>query len=154
MLFRSPATGRTANQLATLEDIGVFSPALQAAPGSQPKLTDPTNTNASLNNRARAYLHTNCAGCHRPGGTSRSTMDLRYTTALGSTNTCNVEPGLGDLGVANARLIAPGAPGRSLVLNRMDRRDSNAMPPTGSTVVDSTGVNLINSWISSLSSCN
>lgn len=36
-------------------------------------------------------------------------MDLRYSTAFADTQTCDVAPGLGDLGIADARLIAPGA---------------------------------------------
>ena len=33
--------------------------------------------------RARAYLHANCAGCHRPsGGASRAEIDLRFSTSF------------------------------------------------------------------------
>ena len=75
----------------------------------------------TLASRARAYLHTNCSQCHRPGGPTPSTMDLRYTTALTATNTCNVAPQSGDLGLgANARLIAPGSAANSIVVNRIE----------------------------------
>jgi hypothetical protein len=81
-------------------------------------------------------------------------MDLRYTAAFGSTGTCNVSPQSGDLGLgANARLIAPGSAANSIVVNRMNRRDQNAMPPLGSNTVDTAGVALITQWVSSLTSC-
>lgn len=82
-------------------------------------------------------------------------MDLRYTTALASTNACNVSPHSGgDLGLGpNARLIAPGSAANSLLPNRMNRRDSFAMPPLGSNAVDTAGVALITQWIDGLAGC-
>ena len=56
----------------------------------------------TLAERARAYLHTNCSQCHRPGG-STAAMDLRYTTALVATNACDAPPQSGDLGLAPTR---------------------------------------------------
>jgi hypothetical protein len=123
-------------------------------PAAQPTMPDPTDTSAPLGNRARAWLHTNCSQCHRPNGPTPSTMDLRYTTALSSTNACNAQPQSGDLGLGvNARLIAPGSATNSIVVNRANRRDANAMPPLGSTKVDTAGVALLTSWINSLSGC-
>jgi hypothetical protein len=82
-------------------------------------------------------------------------MDLRFDTKLAATSTCNAAPGLGDLGIANAKLIAPGDPDHSVLLQRMSRRGvPEQMPPVGSLKVDDQGVALIREWISSLSSCN
>src|SRR5690606_24304425 len=135
-----PQTGRTANQLATLSHIGVLTPPL-AQPEAQAALSDPADGSAGLDQRARAYPHTNCAQCHRPGGPTPSGMDLRYTTTLAATNACNASPSSGDLGLgADARLIAPGAASLSLLVNRMNRRDEHAMPPLGSAQVDAAGV--------------
>ncbi len=117
-------------------------------------MPDPADTTASLTNRARAYLHTNCSQCHRPNGPTPSAMDFRYTTALNSTNACNVVPEAGDLGIgANARLIAPGSAANSIVVNRANRRDGNAMPPLGSNRVDTDGVALLTQWVNSLTGC-
>lgn len=81
-------------------------------------------------------------------------MDLRYTTSFVATNTCNASPQSGDLGLgANARLIAPGSSANSILLNRITRRDSAAMPPLGSNTVDTAGVSLITQWIDGLASC-
>ena len=81
-------------------------------------------------------------------------MDLRYTTPLNATNACNATPQSGDLGIgANARLIAPGSAANSIVVNRANRRDSNAMPPLGSNQVDAAGVTLLTQWVNGLSAC-
>ena len=61
-----PTTGRTANQLDTLAGVGLLSAPLPAPSASLPALVDPTDTNAPLGDRARAWLHTNCSQCHRP----------------------------------------------------------------------------------------
>jgi mono/diheme cytochrome c family protein len=122
-------------------------------PALQPALADPADASASLTARARAYLHTNCAHCHRPNGPTGASMDLRFGTALSSTAACDTPPQAGDLGVANARLIAPGAPDRSVFVARMNRRDAQAMPPLASNVVDAAGVAVIRDWIASLSGC-
>lgn len=151
--FTYPQTSRTANQLLTLSSIGVVSPPV-TTPQTQPALPDPFNASLSLNDRARSYLHTNCAQCHRPGGTTQSTMDLRYSTALTATATCNAPPLAGDLGLgAAARLIAPGVADNSLIVNRSNRRDQHRMPPLGSAIVDTAGVDLLKAWINSLTGC-
>jgi uncharacterized repeat protein (TIGR03806 family) len=151
--FTYTQTSRTANELATLNHIAVLTPPI-TDPAAQPAMPDPTDATAALADRARAYLHTNCSQCHRPNGPTPSTMDLRYSTTLAATNTCNASPQSGDLGLgANARLIAPGSAASSLIVNRMNRRDQYGMPPLGSNRVDSAGVDLLTQWINSLTSC-
>lgn len=153
-LLSYAATGRTANQLETLAGIGMLTAPLPAPPASLPALVDPGNPGAPLASRARAWLHTNCAQCHRPGGPTPSGMDLRFSTALAAMNACDATPQSGSLGLANARLIAPGDPARSVLLARVNRRDANGMPPLGSNQVDAAGVALLSDWIQSLSGCN
>ncbi|HEX5045505.1 MAG TPA: PQQ-dependent sugar dehydrogenase [Gammaproteobacteria bacterium] len=150
--FLYASTGRTANELRTLDSILMF-PTPLGDPALQPKMPDPFDTTAPLGNRARAYLHTNCAQCHRPGGPTVSSIDLRYSTALTSTAACDAVPQAGDFGLANARIIAPGAPDRSVLVTRVDRRDASQMPPLASTVKDTAGVTLLRDWITSLTSC-
>jgi uncharacterized repeat protein (TIGR03806 family) len=147
------ATGRTANQLRTLDAITLFTTPL-GDPALQPAMPDPADTAAPLAQRARAYLHTNCAGCHRPNGPTPSSMDLRYATLLSATAACDAMPQSGDLGLgAAARIIAPGSPQSSVLLARIDRRDANGMPPLASSILDSAGVTLVQSWIASLTTC-
>jgi uncharacterized repeat protein (TIGR03806 family) len=148
-----PQTGRDAHQLVTLNTLNTLTPPI-ASPTETLPYPNPTGTSGTLGERARAYLHTNCAQCHRPGGPTTSNMDLRYATALADTHACDVAPGLGDLGLTNARLIAPGAATRSVLIARMSRRDAHGMPPVGSAQVDVAGATLLTNWVDSLASCN
>ncbi len=137
-------SGRTAPQLETLAHIGLFSSEVPAG-AALPALPFPAD--------ARAYLHANCAGCHRPGGTTQAEMDLRFSTPLAETGTCDVAPRQGALGLAEARLVAPGAPERSLLPVRMRTLDAHRMPPLGTSVVDAEGVALVEGWIAGLEGC-
>ncbi|WP_161965723.1 PQQ-dependent sugar dehydrogenase [Steroidobacter cummioxidans] len=148
-----PQTNRSANELTTLSHIGVLTPTI-ADPSTQPALPDPLGTTGTISDRARAYLHTNCSQCHRPGSTAPTNLDFRYTTPLIATNACNAVPQAGDVGLgSNARVIAPGSSANSVLVNRMNRRDSAAMPPLASLTADAAGVSLVSQWIDSLSSC-
>lgn len=149
-----PSTMRTANQLETLDHIMMFASPLPGTVDNLPALADPLDPNADLTDRARAYLHTNCAQCHRPGGQTQSSMDFRFSTPMSATNACDVMPQEGEFGIANARLIAPGAPERSIIIERATRRDIYQMPPTGSNLVDTEGMTLLTDWIASLVNCN
>ena len=81
-------------------------------------------------------------------------IDLRYSTLLSNTGACDAAPQAGDLGIgATARIIAPGAPGSSVLLARMDRRGASQMPPLASTVVDAAGVAIVRDWIAGLTVC-
>lgn len=148
-------TGREGHQLLTLNSLHMLAPPL-ADPAAEVAYPNPTGTAGTLDERARAYLHTNCSQCHRPGGPTTVNMDLRYSTPLANTNACDVAPTLEDLDIANARLIALGAADRSVITARMNLRDNpNAMPPTGlGARVDTEGLTLIRNWINSLTSCN
>jgi uncharacterized repeat protein (TIGR03806 family) len=147
-----PQTGRTANQITTLNAVNVLSPPVAANP---PAYADPANAGLNLTARARSYLHTNCANCHRAGGPTGVNLDLRHDVALSQTGACDVAPSRGNLGIANARIIAPGDDARSVLLARMDRRnDPDMMPPIASNEVDDDGVLLIGAWIDSLANCN
>jgi hypothetical protein len=77
-------------------------------------------------------------------------LDLRYATATSDTNACNVAPASGDLGVTDARIIAPGDATKSLLYLRMSRRDANQMPPLASHVVDTQGAVLLQQWIDAM----
>ena len=152
--YTYPSTLRTANQLETLDHIMIFTSPLPGPAAGLPALADPADAGANLNDRARAYLHTNCAQCHQPGGPTPSSMDLRYATPLANTNACNATPLLGTVGVPNGLLIAPGEPARSIAIERVSRRDVHGMPPLGSTIIDTAGISLLADWISGLANCN
>lgn len=144
-----PSTGRTANQLATLDAIGMFTTSLSSDPASLPQLPDPFGT-SDINSRARAWLHTNCAQCHQSNGPTPVTLDLRYSTPIDQTGMCNLPPQSGDLGLTDARIIAPGLAASSVLLSRIQTRNANAMPPLGSLELDSDGIALIQTWITGM----
>jgi len=147
-----PSTNRIANQLKTLEHIGMF-----AAPLGKPvdqiiAYPDPVGP-AALEARARAYLHSNCSNCHRPDGGGRGNMNLVFATPLAATATCNVDPEAGDLGIAGAKLLVPGAPDKSLVSVRPHLSGANRMPPLGTSLVDEQGLKTIDDYIRSIAAC-
>lgn len=146
-------TGRTANQLLTLNGLGMLSPSLAQPADQLPAMPNPYAGAGTLNDRARAYLHTNCSQCHRPGGPTSIDMDLRYSTPLANTHACEELPA-NSLGIANARRIAVGAPARSLIVVRPGLTDTNSMPPFQPRQVDAAGVQLLTDWVNSLASCN
>jgi mono/diheme cytochrome c family protein len=148
-----PSTGRTANQLVTLEHIGFFAAPLGARPEELPVLPDPKDPAQPLEARARAYLHANCSHCHRPEGGAIGLTDFRFGTLYEEMGICNIGPSAGDLGVPGARLLVPGNPQTSLLSLRMHAADGNRMPPIARNVVDAAGVELIDAWITSLTSC-
>jgi len=148
-----PSSGITANQLVTADAVDLLTDPLSDTPDNLPRFADPQDTGATIEERARAYLHSNCAGCHRTGGPTQSSMDLRHATSFADTDTCNAMPTAGMIGVMMGRIITPGDASRSILVARMDRRDIHGMPPLGSNIIDDAGVQLLTDWINSLSGC-
>jgi len=147
-----PSTGRTAPQLATLAAVGLVEPP-PVEPLPLPGRDDPSASDEEL---ARTYLHVNCASCHRPDSDDqgRASFDARRTTPLSDMGLCDVESGFANLGIADARLIAPGFPERSVLLARMQQRDFFGMPPAGTLLPDPVGVGAVEAWIASLPGCD
>ncbi|MDP1829363.1 MAG: PQQ-dependent sugar dehydrogenase [Archangium sp.] len=143
--------GATRNQLTVLEGLGYLTAPLAGPADTLAKLEVPSGTGA-LESRARSWLHSNCAGCHRAGA-GQGPADFRFTRTFKETSTCNVMPDNGDLGISGARLIVPGSPMTSLVSRRIHALDAARMPPVGSLVVDTAGAALIDEWITSVTSC-
>jgi uncharacterized repeat protein (TIGR03806 family) len=144
--------GQTANQLTTFAAINLFSAGIR--PGDHATLSDPRDPEAPLAARARAYLHSNCANCHRPEGTREPnvTIDVRFSTPLSATGACDARPNRTDLGLAEAKLLLPGDPALSIVSLRMHTTVATLrMPPVASSIVDGEGTRLIDDWIGALS---
>jgi hypothetical protein len=148
--FTYPATGRTGNQLETFQHIGLFENALPP-PATWPRLA--TRIGGPIGWRARSYLHSNCAFCHRPGGGAQANIDLRYWVPFTATQTCNMPPLTTDLGVPGVSLITPGHPELSMLPIRMARRDVYGMPPLASLQLDLQMIATVNAWIGSLAGC-
>ena len=152
--------GGPENQIAALFERDYFLPSIddvESLRGDVEPLPDPTG-DAGIEARARAYLHANCAMCHRPNGSPRTHIDLRFTTPFAEMNACNEEPEVGAIWDLPApqeeqRLIRPGAPDFSIIYLRAQLRSAFQMPPVGSGLSDPFGVELIGAWIESTSDC-
>jgi hypothetical protein len=110
-----------------------------------------------------SYLHANCSFCHRPVDgvdcTSEPCFDARFGLSFGSRMMCNTPPGKGDFGIAGAAILSPGSPAKSMITYRMTAPpdDNNGkygrMPLIASYAVDQPAVDLVNSWITSITAC-
>lgn len=139
----------TDNQLRTLNHIDLFTQKIPPA-DALPRLARYDDESAPIAARARAYLDANCAVCHRPGGTGRAAMDLRFDAALEQTQLVDVPPLFGDLALTQPSRLKPGEPQNSTLLARMRALDNNRMPPLASLRVDEQGTQLIERWIDQL----
>lgn len=142
--------GKVANQLKTLEHIGLFKSKLPEEPAKLPKLVDYNDEKASLNDRARSYLHSNCAHCHRKWGGGNAEFQLMSTLDLKDTGTINVRPGQGAFGLNDPKLLTPGNPERSMIYHRMSHLGLGHMPHVASTVLHEEAVKLIREWIAEM----
>lgn len=110
-------------------------------------------TTGTLDEKARSYMHANCAFCHRPDGEFPQ-IDMRYDTPLAQMGVCNVTPLKGDQGVLNAVELKPGEPANSIIYLRMNALPgSGRMPAIATNQVDTAGVKLISDWITGIKSC-
>ncbi|MCI0381386.1 MAG: PQQ-dependent sugar dehydrogenase, partial [Gemmataceae bacterium] len=139
--------GVIANQLATLEHIGVFSKPLPMPPAQLPKLADFHDNSLPVEQRARSYLHSNCAHCHIKWGGGNAEFKLMATLPLKEMGIVHVPPAHGNFGVKDAKLLVPGHPEKSIVLHRMDMTGLGRMPHISSRVVDELAVRLVRDWI-------
>jgi mono/diheme cytochrome c family protein len=99
--------------------------------------------------KVRRYLDVNCAFCHQPGALGGGLWDARASTPTDLAGLIR-GPLTSPHGGPDARVIAPGNPSASALLDRMARRDGRRMPPVGSNEVDDAGAALLTSWIHSL----
>ena len=113
-------------------------------------LVNPHDPAAPLQDRARSWLHVNCAGCHRFGAGGGAALHLNFDKPLAELRAVNVRPTRGDFGLAGGRIIAPGHPFSSALLYRITTEGSGHMPHIGSRVTDEAGVRLVTGWIRSL----
>jgi uncharacterized repeat protein (TIGR03806 family) len=142
--------GVDANQLATLEHIGLFKKKLPAAPEKLPNLADYQDEKQSVAVRARSYLHSNCAHCHVKWGGGNAEFKLLSTLPLKDLGIVNTPPAHGSFDVKDARLLVPGHPEQSIIYHRMNLTGLGRMPHIGSRVVDELGRKVVRDWIKQL----
>jgi uncharacterized repeat protein (TIGR03806 family) len=143
----------TQNQLTYWTRSGLLAdtPDLSLIP-KLPVWNDPAT--GTLDQRARAYLESNCAHCHsvtgyaKPYGLYLSTLE----TNPDSLGICKrpIAAGQGACGLTYD--IVPGSPDTSIMNCRLHSKEEGVrMPELGRSVVDVEGAQLITDWLSSLS---
>lgn len=115
-----------------------------------PALVDLYDTWASLEARARTWLHVNCSTCHRFGAGGAVAIHLNYDKPPREWRAIDERPLRGSFGLDDARIIARGEPYRSALFYRVFTEGAGHMPQIGSRLVDNYGVRLVQEWITSL----
>ena len=147
--------GGTQNQLVSLSSQEVFEQPYEHGEIDQlPRLVPLQEARASLEERARSYLHANCSYCHFPESMQRVSLDLRITAPLDSADLVGAPAKTGYMSIDGRRarhVISPGDPGDSALYLRMATKDSElGMPFRGRSTPDTQALNLIEEWILSL----
>ena len=112
------------------------------------------NASSSVEDRARSYLHVNCAHCHQFGAGTGLAISLRLSDSMEESKLLARMPEKGSLGFTNAKIIDPGNPSNSILLYRMASSSVGRMPHIGSREVDFKAVSLIAQWIEQMDTRN
>lgn len=124
--------GLTKNQLNVFNHIGLFTSGINNA-SSYDHFSAPGDNTVSLSERAKDYLHTNCAHCHR----NENGMDLRIDTPLAEMNIINV-----------LDRIIPGNTGASKIY--MYQTSNSMRMPNGTVSTNAEAQTLFQAWINEL----
>ena len=136
------------NQLLYWAALGWIDQKLDSSP-----ISSYTDVNASLDDRARAYLDINCGHCHIPGG-SADTTGLYLNLIEENQEKLGIFKKPVAAGRASGNLkysIVPGHADDSIMLFRMKSLDPGIMmPESGRALADDAGIKLIKNWIDKL----
>ena len=146
-----PSTGKKANQLETWNHLGILNPGINVQHIDKYLTSRALEDNtASLEQRVRSYLDSNCSGCHQPEGGPRSEFDTRLSTNLNMQKLINGTV-IENLGISGAKLVVPGNPAKSILYQRVKQANTpDAMPPLAKSLADEEAVQLIEQWIKAL----
>lgn len=136
--------GTEFDQRKAFEQMGLFAGKHRSSAKGWP---DWRQADGDLAKQVRSYLDVNCAMCHQPDGPGNANIDLRFDTPLKKTNMLDRRPGMWDLGVYDARILAPGDPHRSMLYVRMRRTDIRGMPTIGYHQPDDEALARVAEWI-------
>ena len=115
-----PAASTADNLLREWNRRGLFRPAIRDDDISRlDRLVAINDSTATLEHRVRSYLDSNCAQCHRPGG-SRAEFDARFDTPLDRQRLVNGRVMSSSMGIDGTKLIVPGDPDRSMIYLRTE----------------------------------
>jgi len=142
--------GTVDNQLRAFEHVGLFEGPLRDRSAGRPKLVDPYDAKAPLETRVRSYLHVNCSTCHVNEGGGNAEMELGLVTPNGRMRLIEEVPIHNKFDLPDAKLVAAGAPERSVLVRRLSIRGAGQMPPLVASEVDREAVKMIAEWIKGL----
>jgi uncharacterized repeat protein (TIGR03806 family) len=152
---RSVAGQNQIDKLAALDlfDAPIPKPYAAALVAPYPSQSGSPPAAASIDTRARSYLHANCGFCHRPDADFPN-IDLRHAIPLSAMNICGVVPAKGDVGVPSATNLTPGKPMESIMWLRVHAQPGEGrMPQIGTYRVDDAGLALLGNWIDGIQAC-
>ncbi len=155
------------NQLVYLFNKGVFD--RQPNPALAPRWYAIDDESALIDNRARAYIASNCSGCHGERGIQSNLAQGVYVkydfhTGVPAMELQDYQMG-DDFGIPGARLLVAGEPEKSLILYRQTVRNpdfdptaefgnfdlmGDQMPPIAVFEQDTTAIKYLTQWISQL----
>ncbi len=134
--FTYPATGRTDNQLRTLNHLGLLNPAQdEKSFATYLRSVSVASTTAPVQTRMRSWIDANCSHCHRPGGFGPG-YDGRFYTPLRKQNLINDYVKFRDLA-------------GSLLYQRDNSLNEFKMPPVAKNVIHETAMETLRQWIAS-----
>lgn len=147
--------GKSVSQLECLQLQGLFEPSAKiTAAHPQKKLVPLEDETASVEDRARSYLHTNCSFCHHTNGIEAVKMSLNFlvddefSQIVGTRAKFHYQKIDGDFA---SYLISPGRPENSAIYRRLKTTDRRySMPYLGRTRPDPTALKVLEEWILSL----
>ncbi len=134
--FTYPSTGRTDNQLRTMNHLGMLNPSIDEA--EIPDLLHSvliTDATQPIQTRMRSWIDSNCSQCHRPGGYGPG-YDARFYTPLE------------DQSLIDTYVLFRDIPG-SLLYQRDDALDATKMPPLAKNIVHEAAMAVLRQWIAS-----
>jgi putative heme-binding domain-containing protein len=117
---------------------------------STARLAASSDSRIDIDLRARSWLHANCAHCHRDHGGGSVAIKLNIEKKLEEMKLVGEKPLRGEFGIADARIVAPGVPWRSVLVARIARSGSGHMPLIGCQEVDGESLKLLWDWIEDL----
>ncbi|QDT34946.1 parallel beta-helix domain-containing protein [Thalassoglobus polymorphus] len=141
-----------ANQLAHWKQSGQLSNAPELEQIARLPVYDDPST-GSLNDRARAWLDVNCAHCHHPTGTARTSgLDLSLSQNDPAKFGVWKSPTATGRGSGGRMYdIVPGKPDKSILVYRMESDEPGVrMPNLGRNISHPESIELIREWIQSM----
>ena len=143
------ADGTVENQLDHWTSVGLLDGAPPSATAPRLAIWDDPST-GSVEDRARAWLETNCAHCHNKGGLARTTGLFLGIDEV-APGVCKSPVAAGQASGNYKYDVVPGKPDDSILIFRIEStKPAIMMPEVGRSVVETAATALVRDWITNL----